>query len=987
MKRKVYISEYQIPRVTNLLTENWGETKRKIVSKTLKVLSELLPNYSEEEVVNMEREILKRFFHGRDASNPKLRPLEPLVAKILCGELNYQNKFMYDKYGFLKLKQVLRNIKTLANNGIKPEATINDTLDTLIKRYGIKGEDLEKFGISRENVKQDYNKGEYECVEIEDFEEAAEYGQYTNPNGQLCYTEDEDTWNSEDYSNNGVNTCYVFLRNGWKDEKPVDGEDSPYDDYGLSMIWIFVSPEGEIVTSNTRWNHHNESLLPPGRVTDYSFNETEIADITGYDVNDLDSDSDTIPDFLEKTEELKRRINSGMNVREACNGIVDDVSSFGDGILVLTISHKSTFVKNGQLLYPNFWVYVYTDSVSKQFLKLFDKKAENIMFKDGSLLANDNEWFEDIRYLRNKEAFIVRKENESDIIGLNGKSFLPRPAKKIDYVHVNRMISDNYFSICYGDKEWYVYSFNKNGLINSEPSLNKMEHMDNSPWFSITDENGKINLINSDGEKMYKHGMFIQIGKRFVNGLMEVQLQNFGTRNIINLNGDLMIDEKANMGYRFQKFGTYGVLCLINGKFYVVNKDKGLSLLTDTINWLLANSLFDFSVDNLFSIENISRGRDDIAIITIKYDYEEIKNIINVFNETVICDDWFTELTPTNGQGIITYSYGTNKAYNILKPDGTLVFNKNANSIKEWRNNYLLAEFRVVNDWRRDDVSYAIVNSNTLEIEHTDVTELKDIGGESNPIPVRFKGYSNYIKPEGGLLNNIKYNSVDYFNENGWAKTTLRDENDKVGYNVVFKDGSILSNELYEKILGGTNEIIAVEKEDREAYVIEIPSRKETKYTYDMFPYLYKKGLGKVFGTYHSDRELVSLNIIEIGIKKNPCGLRDWRTPECVGYNFANNETKEFILPKFYDFVDTKDGKIFTVYDNKREDIIDMNGKSLLGGRTPIYVDSQYSDIGSYRVDFEDNNGNRYMEFYDDNFNLIQRMTNEEYDKWWREKY
>lgn len=975
MKKKIYINENQISKVVTLLTENWANTKRAIVRKTLRVLNEIIPNCSEEELSSMEKNVLKYFFHGRDASNPKLRPLEPLVAKILYGELNYQSNFMRDKYGIFKLKKVLRNIKTLVANNIKLEASINDTLDTLAERFGTKGEDLEKFGVSRESIIQNYEKGEYSCVEIENFEQAAEYGKYTNPNGVLCYTEDEDTWNGENYANEGMNTCYVFLKNGWKQEPPEDGEDSPYDDYGLSMIWIFVSPEGEIVTSNSRWNHHNEENLPPGRETDYSFDESEILEITGYDINELESENDIALDFLEKTNELKKRINSGMNIREACNGIVDKIETFGDGILILSIGEQSTFVKDGKFLYPNLWV---TEYPSGNVLKLYCGKAINIMFNDGSLLVNNNVWCENIRYIPNEKVFIITSGKKNNILDLNRNPLLKKPADEIKKSYGSEKLNCTFLNVSYNGK-WYLYSFDKKDFITYEPSNKKLEYMDNSHWFSFYEVNPSthssvINLINTDGNKLYEHGMFTYVSGRFVSGMMEVKINDINnSTNLISVKGELMFDKNAKF-YCEKSFGNYGLLCKVNGKYYVINENHSLSLLTDVINSLMANNpeVISSMADTIYFETSSSKfSSNKVKLICVKNNYEVIKNVLN--GNTVICDDWFNELYSTNGIGVIGYKVCSLRSYNIIKPDGTLLFDTNATRIDNWNNDYLIAKFEESNGWRTTNAKYALVNVRTLEIKHTDIKELDSVSDESNPIPVHFIKYSNYIKPNGELLNDIKYRNVFNFNKYGWAETVVEDENYKVGHNVVFKDGSVLSNESYEKILGGTDEIIVVEKKDKEIYVIEVPTKKESKYTYNMFQYLYKKGLGNIFAYTYEDDELDDLNIAEIGIKKNPLDNGIWRKPVCIAYNYIDLDTKEFILPRFYTFVKTNDRKVFIVYTDKQYDVIDKDGNSLVGGRNIQYVDNEDAKIGSYRIDFIDNSGQEYTEYYDDDFKLIKR--------------
>ena len=52
------------------------------------------------------------------------------------------------------------------------------------------------------------------------------------------------------------------------------GEGNPYDEYGTSMIFVFIDPEGNITASNCRWNHRTEGEYN-GSV-DHAFTKTTL---------------------------------------------------------------------------------------------------------------------------------------------------------------------------------------------------------------------------------------------------------------------------------------------------------------------------------------------------------------------------------------------------------------------------------------------------------------------------------------------------------------------------------------------------------------------------------------------------------------------------------------------------------------------------------------------------------------------------------------
>lgn len=133
------------------------------------------------------------------------------------------------------------------------------------------------------NIPQDYD-----ILEDVNYEMARKIGKYSSPKGKLCYTQSSLTWN--EYTENGKNAVYILLKRGWKAIKPVhtecllkhldeqDGE-SPYDEYGLSMIFVFVSKNGNLITCNTRWNH--DAAYPLNKDVDLALNKEEISNLIG----------------------------------------------------------------------------------------------------------------------------------------------------------------------------------------------------------------------------------------------------------------------------------------------------------------------------------------------------------------------------------------------------------------------------------------------------------------------------------------------------------------------------------------------------------------------------------------------------------------------------------------------------------------------------------------------------------------------------------
>ena len=194
------------------------------------------------------------------------------------------------------------------------------------------------------------------------FEEASEIGKYSNPNGQICYTQDEEIWDSNNYGNYDINKCYVLLRNDWNNIEPNhDGSEtnnglpSPlnqyngYDSYGLSMIFVWIGRFGNLIVSNTRWNH--DADYAPGHSVDHALTELDIARLMGapfeqvFGVKKIDID-----DYVQKG------LDSHMDIQD----IFDEVYDESCGLRCVKIGSKYNYVASeNRTLYGFDYKYLY----------------------------------------------------------------------------------------------------------------------------------------------------------------------------------------------------------------------------------------------------------------------------------------------------------------------------------------------------------------------------------------------------------------------------------------------------------------------------------------------------------------------------------------------------------------------------------------------------------------------------------------------------
>ena len=251
---------------------------------------------TDEQVEEKLRKFENEFYHDPRMRSSSVMRLEPLFCRLAFwyGFDDENENFNADS----ELKEILNFLFKKQNeidlvSLIPNEALYTLTYDDLVDMFEEQME-TESEAETQEIAKNNYTPNDYEIIGPLDYAEAHEIGNLSYYGSRLCYTQDEATW--DDYTNNGSNTAYVALKNGWDDEEkfpPVHDRDfvspydpmhlptdeSPYDTYGLSMIFIFVSKNGELTTCNTRWNHN--AYYPGNSSTDHALDRKQISQILG----------------------------------------------------------------------------------------------------------------------------------------------------------------------------------------------------------------------------------------------------------------------------------------------------------------------------------------------------------------------------------------------------------------------------------------------------------------------------------------------------------------------------------------------------------------------------------------------------------------------------------------------------------------------------------------------------------------------------------
>ena len=366
-----------------LITEGWGKDKKRIIDRCVKLIKDANPTITTSKAYALERKIEDTYFHEYGMSSSlKIRKFEPMIVKILVEELGYPDCPTTSKeQNFLKSVtkciwnyEVNKDKTPMANNSF--EGNGPDNFETLYAKYKPFMEEIEARGLSLNGKQKVENY--YEIIPIPDFDTANEWGNWSFPGndreyGKLCYTTGIGQWNS--FTDNGRNSCFLCLntktyQNYPIDTYPEDDENTPYDEYGLSMIWVFVDQNGKLVHSNTRWNHHRQERITSmpygGKGVDESFSEKALENILGQPFEEAFKAENSFKKLTDEANEIIENINSTNGDKDYIDNIFEDddwsVSWFIVGKIFKIRNHKarnSNLVKNEngrwELVFPNIW--------------------------------------------------------------------------------------------------------------------------------------------------------------------------------------------------------------------------------------------------------------------------------------------------------------------------------------------------------------------------------------------------------------------------------------------------------------------------------------------------------------------------------------------------------------------------------------------------------------------------------------------------------
>ena len=398
--------------------------------------------------------------------------LEPIMANVAM-QLGFTPKDR-DTKELYRLKKIMSYIIAHYNDADFPIAlnklTLDNTsFDSLNKLFG--------NAIDSNNSKGFFTNGRpkyhYTVKRLDTFEEAHKYYPYTQ---DICYLREDDIWKS--YTNYGLNTVYVLLKDGWEDIPAEHGTDTPYDDYGESMVFIIINIYGDIEYSNTRWNHNTEGNGP--RDVDQSF--TEKIDVLNWM---LQADyKDVLKPVYGQFELslLKMLQEKGINL--------DGISPLTDNLYLANRGNKLTILNKNGDLFDNGKTWLIDVTMFENGLSRIERDDSkwSVINTKGIQIC---EWYSYITFFEKGIAHVQREDNKWSFINTEGKRIG-------DWYRRLKSFHNGLAAIQRDDGKWSFVS-NSGQLIGGwYKRVGKFSH----GLADVQREDGKISLINTEGQEI-----------------------------------------------------------------------------------------------------------------------------------------------------------------------------------------------------------------------------------------------------------------------------------------------------------------------------------------------------------------------------------------------------------------------------------------------------------------------------------------------------
>ena len=631
-------NHFKLPSINNNLNEK-NINLNSIINEELLNLTEARDTKNRSKARNYLRNLGYNDNYIKRIEQGLMNDLSPFIRdsefKFMMGAARFfHEKTLRSGYDIRKLKDLIK----LINDSHLEEYDNNfngEDFNDLYRKFETKiKHDFEKDQQAL-SQKQFTSKSDYEVIPINSYEDAAPYSEYT----KWCITSSEGAYKT--YTSNGLGTFYFLLKNGFENIPEERGQNSPKDEYGLSMIAVSVDEFGGLNSSTTRWNHSCGG-------TDNMFTTEEISNLIGQNfynalkpryteeeiIQKIKTDGEYVKynDYLTFIVFNKRFYqldsNGDFDIRRYYDNVLgfdnngfavvekdkkynfintegklispmwfDDVYNFENGFAVINKNYQYNFINtDGKILSP-MWFDNFYGFHNDGFAVVKKDNKYNIINTDGKILS-PNMWFNDADYFDNSGFAVVKKDNKYNFINTDGKIVSPNMWFDDVYAFKNngfaKVKKDNKYNFINTDGKilspnmWFddVYAFNNNGIAKVE-------------------KDNKYNFINTDGKILFPNMWFSSVTIFYSNGFAAVEKDN--QWNFINTDGKILspniwFDNIYGFQNGFAKVKKDNKLYYIddNGELYDNNKNKINDL---TEGFKIKNNLNEIileEVQNLF---------------------------------------------------------------------------------------------------------------------------------------------------------------------------------------------------------------------------------------------------------------------------------------------------------------------------------------------------------------------------------------------------
>ena len=378
---------------------------------------------------------------------------------------------------------------------------------------------------------------EYTIVPINSFDEATKYAKYN----EWCVTYSEEMF--DEYTCNGAGRFYFCLQNGFENVPEKVWANAPLDAYGLSMIAVSITMEGEPNSITCRWNHDNGG-------SDHVMDDEQLSDLLGvnfYNVFKPYTREELHAKGVILFDEVQEMLDNGVSPTD----MFKEIGDFVNGYANVNLNGKWNFINRNNKLLSDTWF---------DFARYFSDGCACVMLGDK------------VNFIDTYGEFISDTWYDGGYVFLNGYAKVELD-DKLNLIDRNgKCVSDTWFDDVY----YFAYGYAKVRLGNKWNFIDKNGKCISDTWFddvynfydcyAKVELDGKCNLIDTHG-KCISDTWFDEIGY-FCNGYARVKLNR--KWNFIDTIGKCVSDTWYDWVY-----------CFIDGYARVILSNKEFKLDTN----------------------------------------------------------------------------------------------------------------------------------------------------------------------------------------------------------------------------------------------------------------------------------------------------------------------------------------------------------------------------------------------------------------------